>query len=73
MTRISQPGYTSSEVKHAKAFLSDARQPEVRFSLLVKSCLDATKFVWLSVLTLIETICPKHVGKTGRLSMQRLF
>ena len=39
-------------------FLSDAHQPEVSFfSLLI--CLDATKFVWLSVLTLTETICPK--------------
>ena len=27
------------------------------FSLLI--CHDATKFVWLSVFTLIETICPR--------------
>ena len=44
-------------------FLSDARQPEVSFfSLLI--CLDATKFVWLSVLTLTETICPKVCSKS---------
>ena len=39
-------------------FLSDARQPEVSFFSLLKR-LDATKFVWLSVFTLTETICPK--------------
>ena len=39
-------------------FLSDTRKPEVRFSSLL-ICPDATKFVWLSVLTLTETICPK--------------
>ena len=44
-------------------FLSDARQPEVSFfSLLI--CLDATKFVWLSVFTLTETICPKVCSKS---------
>ena len=44
-------------------FLSDARQPEVSFfSLLIY--LDATKFVWLSVLTLTETICPKVCSKS---------
>ena len=33
------------------------------FSLLI--CLDATIFVLLSVLTLIETICPKICSKSG--------
>ena len=33
-----------------------------RFSLLI--CLDATKFVLLSVFTLIETICPKIYSKS---------
>ena len=32
------------------------------FSLLI--CLDATKFVWLSVFTLTETICPKVCSKS---------
>ena len=44
-------------------FLSDTRQPEVSFfSLLI--FLDATKFVWLRVLTLTETICPKVCSKS---------
>ena len=32
------------------------------FSLLI--CLDATKFVLLSVFTLIETICPRNCSKS---------
>ena len=40
----------------------DARQTEVRFFPLF-SCLDTTKFVWLSVRTL-ETICPKVCSKS---------
>ena len=32
------------------------------FSLLI--CLDATKFLWLSVFTLIETICPRICSKS---------
>ena len=32
------------------------------FSFLI--CLDATKFVWLSVFTLIETTCPKICSKS---------
>ena len=38
--------------------LKQQRQPEVRFSSLL-IFLDATRFVRLSVFTLIETICPK--------------
>ena len=34
------------------------------FSLLI--CFDAAKFVWLSVFTLIETICPRICSKTQR-------
>jgi len=33
------------------------------FFLLI--CLDATKFVWLSVFTLIEKICPKFCSNHG--------
>ena len=44
-------------------FLSDTRKPEVRFSSLL-ICPDATKFVWLSVFTLRETICPKFCSKS---------
>ena len=43
--------------------MSDERQPEVSvFSLVI--CLGATKFVLLSVFTLIETICPKFCLKS---------
>ena len=47
----------------ATLFLSDARQPEVSFSSpLIR--LDATKFAWLNVFTLIKTICPKVCSKS---------
>ena len=50
-------------VYKAATFLSDARQSEVSFfSLLI--CLDATKFVLLSVFTLIEMICPRSCSKS---------
>ena len=53
----------SQTLSNTVTFLSDARQPEVSFfSLLI--CLDATKFVWLHVLTLTETICPKVCSKS---------
>ena len=55
--------WLSQRLSSTVTFLSDARQPEVSFfSLLI--CLDATKFVWLSVLSLIETICPKVCSKS---------
>ena len=38
--------------------MNNAPQPEVRFfSLLL--CFDATRYVFQSVFTLVETICPK--------------
>ena len=49
---------------YAPTFLSDVRQPEVSFILWLLICLDATKFVWLSGFTLIETICPTVCSKS---------
>ena len=43
--------------------MSDVRRPEVSFFLFL-TCLDATKFVWLSVMTLIETTCLKICSKS---------
>ena len=55
--------WLSQRLSSTVTFLSDARQPELSFfSLLI--CLDATTFVWLSVLTLTETICPKVCSKS---------
>ena len=55
--------WLSQRLSSTVTFLSDARQPELSFfSLLI--CLDATRFVWLSVLTLTETICPKVCSKS---------
>ena len=55
--------WLSQRLSSTVTFLSDARQPKVSlFSLLI--CLDATKFIWLSVLTLTETICLKVSSKS---------
>ena len=45
-------------------FLSDAPQPEVVLFLFLYAPSNATIFVWLSVFTLIETICSKICSKS---------
>ena len=48
--------------QHCDVFERRASTRSELFSLLI--CLDATKFVWLRVLTLTETICPKVCSKS---------
>ena len=50
--------------KTIESLSSDPRQPEVRHFKICK-CLDATKFVVLSDLNLIETSSPKNVFKVA--------
>ena len=62
----------SDRAVKAATFLNDPRQPEVSFfSLLIR--LDATKFVWLSVCTLIETTCPNFFSKSRLKSAKSPF
>ena len=58
-------GILSSEVFERRTSIGS--EP---FSLLI--CLDATKFLLLSVFTLTETICPKFVQNHGR-GVQKVY
>ena len=44
----------------ATTFFSDARQPEVMLLSWLLKCLDATEFLFLTVFTFIERICPYY-------------
>ena len=59
-------GSLSSEVFQRRT--STESEPS---SLLI--CLDAAKFVWLSVFTLIETICPRICSNHSRRVQKRHF